>query len=335
MPVDTQNLSQNPGLRSPLTPRRRPLAIGPCAVRIPIMSKRKNKHNRHRDGADSGPRPDGASVDVAAPADDSSQASEDLQAPEETPTIVVDADPDDLVAADSASLTDSNESAAELAQAENTEPETDAEESGDYSEPDERTPDQAASDAASPAGKSTRKRKNGKEETIAADIVEALLMTIDRPMPAARIAQVLELETQRPVVLAIETLNAFYEKHARSFRIELVAGGYQILTLPKFKPVLARLHKARGDARLSPAALETLAIIAYKQPILRAELEAIRGVACGEVLRSLMDRHLVKITGRAEEVGRPMLYGTTPTFLELFGLANLKDLPRVEELTRN
>jgi segregation and condensation protein B len=95
---------------------------------------------------------------------------------------------------------------------------------------------------------------------------------------------------------------------------------------------MSRLKGQRAQTRLSQAALETLAIIAYKQPMLRAQLEAIRGVACGEVLKSLMERRLVKIVGRAEEVGRPMLYGTTPEFLRVFGIANLSDLPQAKDL---
>jgi segregation and condensation protein B len=123
-----------------------------------------------------------------------------------------------------------------------------------------------------------------------------------------------------------------YEQTDRSFRIEQVAGGYQILTLPRFGEHLKRLHQKEIDSKLTKAALETLAIIAYKQPILRADLEAIRGVACGETIRSLMEKHLVKIDGRAEIPGRPILYGTTRRFLELFGLNNLKDLPASENL---
>jgi segregation and condensation protein B len=153
-------------------------------------------------------------------------------------------------------------------------------------------------------------------------------------LPRPRIAEVLGLESSKPIAEAVEQLNRFYADHQRSFHIEQLAGGYQILTLPQFHDQLAALHKTKVDSRLSPAAMETLAIIAYKQPILRAQVEAIRGVSCGEVVRSLMDRHLVKIVGRAEEIGRPMLYGTTKRFLEVFGLASLKDLPKVEELVK-
>jgi len=162
--------------------------------------------------------------------------------------------------------------------------------------------------------------------------VEAALLTLDRPMTSARLAEALGQDATGPVNDAIKALNELYEESGRSFRIEQVAGGWQIMTLQRFADVLAALHKSKTATKLSPAALETLAIVAYKQPIMRAQVEAIRGAASGEVLRSLMDRHLIKIVGRAEEVGRPMLYGTTKSFLEVFGLAGLKDLPSVEQL---
>jgi segregation and condensation protein B len=142
----------------------------------------------------------------------------------------------------------------------------------------------------------------------------------------------MDLPGTKSVRSAIKSLNEQYEQTERSFRIEQVAGGYQILTLPKFGEQLKKLHQKEIDSKLTKAALETLAIIAYKQPILRADLEAIRGVACGETIRSLMEKHLVKIAGRAELPGRPILYGTTKRFLELFGLNSLKDLPASESL---
>lgn len=131
---------------------------------------------------------------------------------------------------------------------------------------------------------------------------------------------------------AIGRLNAGYEATGRAFRIVQVAGGHQVMTQPEHGDVLARLRGDRQMSRLTPAALETLAIIAYRQPVLRADLEAIRGVACGEVLRGLLERRLVRIVGRAEELGRPMLYGTTKEFLQIFGLGSLKDLPKSEDL---
>ncbi len=162
--------------------------------------------------------------------------------------------------------------------------------------------------------------------------VEAVLLGTDRPMPAAKIAELLGGVPTKAVNQAVTALNKVYDSTQRSFRIEQVAGGWQILTLPQFADVLSALHKSKAKSQLSPAALETLAIIAYKQPIIRAEIDNIRGVASGETIRTLMERGLVKIVGRAEEIGRPMLYGTTRQFLEVFGLSSLKDLPKVEEL---
>ncbi|MEM8737067.1 MAG: SMC-Scp complex subunit ScpB [Planctomycetota bacterium] len=165
--------------------------------------------------------------------------------------------------------------------------------------------------------------------------VEAALLTSERAMTSGKIAEALGLNFpggSKPVNEAIARLNGEYQDTGRAFRIEQVAGGWQVMTLPEFAGVLAALHRGKAQSRLSPAAMETLAIVAYKQPVLRAELESIRGVACGETLRSLMERHLVKIVGRAEELGRPMLYGTTKQFLELFGLASLKDLPDPADL---
>ncbi|MAX23717.1 MAG: SMC-Scp complex subunit ScpB [Phycisphaeraceae bacterium] len=162
--------------------------------------------------------------------------------------------------------------------------------------------------------------------------VEAALMTTDRAISVAKLTEILGGVAAKPIREAIDQLNKVYDESNRSFRIEQLAGGYQIVTLPKYAQVLANLHKSRQSNKLTAAAMETLAIIAYKQPILRAEIEAIRGVSSGETVRSLMERHLVKIVGRAEEIGRPMLYGTTKQFLEVFGLATLKDLPNAGEL---
>ena len=191
--------------------------------------------------------------------------------------------------------------------------------------------------------------------------IEAVLMTADRPLGERKLASILQLDGAAAeddesgdepadgdavqadakaaagsnlarIRGAVESLNADYDGTGRSFRVERVAGGLQMLTLPAYAEDITRLKGARQNSRLSQAALETLAIIAYRQPILRADLESIRGVACGEVLRSLMERRLVRIAGRAEEVGRPMLYGTTREFLEVFGLATLDDLPNAKDL---
>lgn len=203
---------------------------------------------------------------------------------------------------------------------------------------------------------------------VLAPSIEALILSVDRPLPAARIAEALGLipeedapaapQTETPageegeaakpakrksrkdrpptpteiVGSAVDLLNEHYEETGRAFRIQAIAGGYRLMTLPKFAPVLEAYHGKRERHGVSRAALETLAIIAYKQPITRAGLEAIRGVACGEVLRSLIERRLITIVGRAEELGRPMLYGTTKAFLETFGLSSVKDLPTAADL---
>ncbi len=163
-------------------------------------------------------------------------------------------------------------------------------------------------------------------------VLEALLFASDVPLSAAKISQTLGLDSVRAVKLAVEELNDIYNQREAAFRIEERAGGYQILTLPQYAQYIQRLMRKRDEGRLTPAALETLAIIAYKQPILRVDVEAIRGVACGEVIRTLMEYNLVKIVGRAEDVGRPMLYGTSKHFLEVFGLSSLKDLPKADQL---
>lgn len=174
--------------------------------------------------------------------------------------------------------------------------------------------------------------ESGDMPPVNAPLLEALLLSTHHPLTAGRLAELLDLPSTKPVRVAIKDLNAQYESTGRSFRIDQVAGGFQILTLPDFGEHLKKLHQKEADAKLTKAALETLAIVAYKQPILRADVEAIRGCACGETIRSLMEKHLVKIAGRAEEPGRPILYGTTKRFLELFGLNSLRDLPQPENL---
>ena len=170
--------------------------------------------------------------------------------------------------------------------------------------------------------------------------VEAVLLSMSRPLSESKLVDMLGLgsvnaKDKMPVTMvkqAIDHLNSEYAQSGRSFRIERLAGGWQLLTLSKFGPLLTRVHGAKLQGRLTPAALDTLAIIAYRQPTLRSELEAVRGVACGDVLRGLMERRLVRITGRAEELGRPMLYGTTSEFLRVFGISRLEDLPQAREL---
>jgi segregation and condensation protein B len=164
-------------------------------------------------------------------------------------------------------------------------------------------------------------------------VVEAVLFASDEPLSVARLADIVETGVKQ-IRKHIENLNEKYEVNKNAFRVEQIAGGYQMLTLSPYNDWLKKLLRARSDGKLSPAALETLAIIAYKQPVIRVDIEAIRGVAAGEMIRGLMYKGLVKIVGRAEVLGRPMLYGTTKKFLEIFGLNSLKDLPKIEELKK-
>lgn len=131
---------------------------------------------------------------------------------------------------------------------------------------------------------------------------------------------------------AVGILNAKYDETKASFRIIEIAGGYQFATRTEYAAYVSRLYKERSRRRLSSAALETLAIIAYKQPVSKSDVENIRGVNCDEVLKSLLEKNLITITGRAESVGRPLLYGTTDDFLRHFGLPSMKDLPKPREI---
>ncbi len=171
------------------------------------------------------------------------------------------------------------------------------------------------------------------DELTAESVIEAVLFASDEPLSEARLSSIVEIGIKQ-IHQHIENLNDKYRTNNNSFRIEQIAGGYQMLTLSAYNHWLQKLLHVRSEDKLSPAALETLAIIAYKQPVMRADIEAIRGVAVGELIRGLMYKGLVKIVGRAEVLGRPMLYGTTKKFLEVFGLNSLKDLPKVEELKK-
>ncbi len=164
-------------------------------------------------------------------------------------------------------------------------------------------------------------------------IIEALLFSADAPLSAARLGELSGVGNVTRVRLLIADLNDKYRDARLAFRVEEIARGYQMLTLPQFRPWIAKLNRQQAQTRLSAAALEALAIVAYKQPVIRAEIEAIRGVASGEVLNRLRDLGLVKIVGRAEIVGRPLMYGTTRKFLDVFGLADLDDLPPMESLS--
>ncbi len=164
--------------------------------------------------------------------------------------------------------------------------------------------------------------------------LEAALFLADEPLTARRLAEVAALADAAEARKLVDRLRALYDADGTAFQVEELAGGYQLLTRPAFHPWLLRLRRTGHDLRLTPAALETLAVIAYKQPITRAEVDAVRGVQCGELIRVLMEKGLVRHAGRHDSLGRPQLYGTTKKFLQAFGLNSLRDLPEVESLKK-
>ena len=162
--------------------------------------------------------------------------------------------------------------------------------------------------------------------------VEAALLAADEPLTPRRLVSVAGLSDLGEARRLVRRLQASYLRDGSAFQVEESAGGYQLLTRPEYHPWLVRMRRTGNELRLSAPARETLAIVAYRQPIMRAEIEAIRGVQVSEVLRQLMEKGLVRIAGRDASLGRPVLYGTTKKFLQLVGLKALKDLPQAEQL---
>jgi len=161
--------------------------------------------------------------------------------------------------------------------------------------------------------------------------LEALLFTSPEPLRLRELKEVVDLHGNK-IKAMIEELNETYEKKDRAFRIKQVANGYQMLTCSEFEEMLASFYGRERDHSLSQAAMETLSIVAYEQPMTRSELESIRGVQSGQLLRNLMDQNFLRIHGRKDAPGRPILYATTDTFLEAFGLASIEELPEPDEL---
>ena len=162
------------------------------------------------------------------------------------------------------------------------------------------------------------------------DVVEALLFASDAPLEAERIREVLDLADAGEARTLIDTLRERYETAGRALTIVEVGGGFRMVTRPELAPWLLRLAKTRTKARLSRPALETLAIVAYREPVSRPEVDALRGVNSDAVLDNLLERRLIRIAGRKDAPGRPFLYETTREFLVAFGLRDLGDLPKVE-----
>lgn len=172
------------------------------------------------------------------------------------------------------------------------------------------------------------------DETLRREL-SVLLFASPEPLSQARLAELLERPAPARVQAALETLQAELETAPLALVLRKIAGAWQLVSDPELSYVVGRLREEPKPERISAAALETLAIIAYRQPVTKAEIEAIRGVQAGPVLRALVDRGLVRIAGRAELPGQPLLYGTTKEFLDRFGLAALKDLPRDAELNED
>ncbi|MEZ6047290.1 MAG: SMC-Scp complex subunit ScpB [Planctomycetaceae bacterium] len=161
--------------------------------------------------------------------------------------------------------------------------------------------------------------------------LEAVLFVAEGALSARKLAQYATLADHKEARALIEQLNLAYSRSGSSFRVECIAGGYRLLTRPEFAPWLDKLHDRKMEVQLSAPALETLTIVAYRQPVTRADVEAVRGVQSTEILKLLMEKGLVRIVGEDDSLGRPYLYGTTTQFLESFGLGSLKDLPLREE----
>ncbi|MBN1150235.1 SMC-Scp complex subunit ScpB [candidate division WOR-3 bacterium] len=161
--------------------------------------------------------------------------------------------------------------------------------------------------------------------------VEAILMTSDLPIGAEKIKNLVEGSQIRDIKECIKILNELYDSNGRSFHILEVAGGYQIYTRPQYADLVSKLDKSR-ESRLTQSALETLAVVAYKQPVTKAEIERIRGVSSDSPMKTLLERDLIHAVGRADSPGKPVLYATTREFLRFFQLNSLSDLPPMAEV---
>jgi segregation and condensation protein B len=165
-----------------------------------------------------------------------------------------------------------------------------------------------------------------------AKLLEAALFSSPRPLPTEELAALDDDASRAAVVAALGELREHYDVDGHGVELVEQGGGWQILTRPEYTEAIERAQVAVRPTRLSGAALESLAIIAYRQPIGRAEIAEIRGVDVGAILKSLLERGLIEVVARGEGLGRPLLYGTTPHFLEMFALRHLEELPRVDEL---
>lgn len=163
-------------------------------------------------------------------------------------------------------------------------------------------------------------------------VVEVLIFASDIPITVEQIRNLVEEAKSEEIQNAIEILNQEYRQTQRTFQIVRMGGGFQIVTHENFAPWVKKLFQGRLKTKLSQAALETLSVIAFRQPVSKTEIEAIRGVNCDGVIRTLLERKLITIGGRAQGPGRPLLYKTTPEFLQYFGINDISELPRPKEI---
>lgn len=197
---------------------------------------------------------------------------------------------------------------------------------------------QAEEAAATPEASVDENDEGGGDEPLPEELVRAtaaLLLASPEALSVRRLAELLGGAKPKVAAAALCELGRRFEAAGLPFVVRELAGGWRLFTDPAMAEVVARLDASRKQEKISPAALETLAIVAYRQPVTKAEIEAIRGVQAGPILRTLVDRGLVKVAGRAEQPGAPLLYGTTQAFLDRFGLGSLADLPRDGELARD
>lgn len=180
--------------------------------------------------------------------------------------------------------------------------------------------------AESPTTESTRTPKMAR--------LEAALFVAERALSLRKLTQTATLADSKEAASLLDQLNQIYDRDGCAFRVEQVAAGYKLYTRPHLSKWLDRIHDRQSSMKLSPPAMETLSIIAYRQPCTRADVEAVRGVQAAEMIKQLMEKNLVRVVGEDDSLGRPYLYGTTKLFLESFGLTQLNQLPMAEQLMR-
>lgn len=218
-------------------------------------------------------------------------------------------------------------------------PEDSAEEVEPEGEAQPEVADEAAADSLEDPSEGEADRGPGPGADLTDEQLEeralALLFASPDPLSVGRLVSLLERPPAARVRTAIESIGHRLQSAGLPLQLRGIRGGYMVMTIPEMGEVVGRLARGPAIERISPAALETLSIVAYRQPVTKAEIEAIRGVQAGPILRSLVDRGLARVTGRADVPGHPLQYGTTKDFLDRFGLMGLDDLPRDAELARD